>query len=338
MQRQPIVYILILNWNGWQDTILCLESILNLNYLSYRIVVIDNGSTDESISKLNDWSSGKLESNMYNLKNKPVQCLIYDRTIAEAGGIVEQELKINTLPSNQYFILIKSGTNLGYAGGNNIGIRYALKREVNYIWILNNDTIVEPDALQFLVDAMYSSENIGMVGSLILYANNPKIIWFAGGSINPWWGCSKHKGMGRNIVNTTFNICESDYLAGCSFLIRSAMIKQIGLMDESYFLYYEDTDWSIRARHAGWIILFNPSSKIYHKVSSKTLFRSPFQDYYLVRNMIKFTKKYYYCWLPFTYLYLIFHVILPKILHKQFKRLSFVIKAINDANLFKGKI
>ncbi|WP_242656389.1 glycosyltransferase [Desulfofundulus thermosubterraneus] len=169
----PSVFIIILNYNGWQDTVECLESVQRLTYPNYRIVVIDNGSTDGSMEKIKAWAAGELrvESKFftYDPSTKPVRWIEYDRVTAEAGGLPELEAEIEALPPNRRMVLIQTGANLGYAGGNNVGIRYSINSVSDYIWLLNNDTVVHKSALKTMVDIAEKVLRIGIVGSKILY-------------------------------------------------------------------------------------------------------------------------------------------------------------------------
>ncbi len=124
----PRVSIIILNWNGWRDTIECLESVFQIDYPNYYVIIVDNGSENESLVKIKDFCLGKIQNPSslfkYSLDNKPVKVLDYTRQDAESGG--GNEDLISYLPSNKRLILIKNEKNYGFSEGNNIAIRYAL--------------------------------------------------------------------------------------------------------------------------------------------------------------------------------------------------------------------
>ena len=196
------VYVLILNYNGWKDTIECLESILRNNYLCYQLIVIDNNSPNNSLRYIKAWAKGKMDiwikpdnqlrDLSYPPVPKPLPYVQYSREEAEKGGnpILELKTKRSTNAALKYpLIFIQSGDNLGFAAGNNVGLRYALSiNDFDYIWLLNNDTVVDKDALFQLIQKaeQYKNKgyNIGIIGSKLLYYENPKIIQGIAGKLN----------------------------------------------------------------------------------------------------------------------------------------------------------
>jgi len=249
---EPKVFIIILNWNGWEDTIECLESLKKIDYPNYNIVLADNGSTDESVLRLKDFCS-KYNEELFFLENQ---------------------------------------NNLGFAGGNNVGIKYALENQADYVLLLNNDTTVEPDFLTQLIKAAESDKKIGMLGPKINFYDHKDRIWFLGGKIN----CLLNQGThlyydqidSQNLPSEAF---EVDYFTGCALLIKKEVIKKIGLMWDGYFLYYEDTDWNLKAKKNGWKIIVAPKAKIYHKASRSTKPGSFSYIYYHTRNGLYLAKR-----------------------------------------------
>lgn len=186
------VYILVLNYNNANDTIECLKSLFNLNYANYEIVVIDNGSTNDSVIVLSNF-------------------------------IKESIMHI-------HFLKLKF--NLGYAGGNNRGIEFVRRRnDVDFIWILNNDTIVDENSLSNAVKHMLSCKNMGLCGSKLIYDWDRSLLQGIGGVYNKWFSCVSHCTDMKNIDNL-------DYVIGAAVLVRNEFINNIGLMSEDYFLYY----------------------------------------------------------------------------------------------------
>lgn len=245
----PEIYIIILNWNGWQDTVECVESCRKLNYPNFRILIVDNGSTDCS-----------------------------EAILRERFPDIE---------------IISTGENLGFAGGNNFGIKYVIKKGADYIWLLNNDTIVNAETLSALVEIANLDRKIGIVGSKIYYFDNPTKIWFAGGYINWDLGITEHFGIKEFDRGQYEVIKEVDFITGCSLLIKKEVIEKIGLMEEDYFLYYEDVEWCIRAQRAGYKTVYVPKSMLWHKVSaSGGGTESPLVLYYNCRNSMFFYKRY----------------------------------------------
>ncbi|PRX35677.1 hypothetical protein BX659_101171 [Orenia metallireducens] len=288
--EQPLIYIIILNYNGWQDTIECLESLQQITYSNYKVVIVDNNSTDKSIFKIKDWCNGILEINSefinYNKRLKPVNYIEYDKLAAENGGEESKEKQIEKIDSHRKLVIINSGKNLGFAGGNNIGINYALKNNADYIMLLNNDTVVDNKFVEPLIDSFKNETKIGIVGGKIYYYDNSQEIAFAGGKM------SLIKGSGYHFHDNRFkNSTEVSFLTGCLWLINSNIFKEIGLIDENYFLYLEDTDFCYQVQKAGYKLIYNPDSVIYHKEGKTTGKLSSLSLYYSSRNRPYFVHK-----------------------------------------------
>ncbi|MFH1612101.1 MAG: glycosyltransferase family 2 protein [bacterium] len=264
---QPKVYIIILNWNGWQDTIECLKSIEKNNCPNYQVVVVDNGSTNESVAKIKR------------------HC---ERAEGERGNLVE---------------IIENKENLGFSGGNNVGMKYALEKGADYVLLLNNDTVVDKSFLSALIAVGEKNSKAGLLGSKIYFYNSPivssvimseseesrsskNIIWFAGGNINYFSGKGFHIGLNKIDKGQYDQVKKVDYITGCCLLIKKELIDKIGFLDEDYFLYYEDTDYSWRAKKEGYDRLLVPQSKIWHKCSMGTQEGSPSYIYYHARNRL----------------------------------------------------
>ena len=292
----PRVSIITLNWNGWQDTIECLESLYQITYQNYDVIVVDNGSEDESIDKLEEYAEGKIkvESKFfeYDPSNKPIKIIEYAREEAEAGGGKEGE--IADLSSNKKLILIKNEKNYGFAEGNNIGMMYALKvLNPDYVLLLNNDTVVDKAFLGELVKAGMSYGRIGICGAKLLKMHNPKIIDSTGHILR----------MGRVVDRGTRKIDKGQYdnktdvigamAAAC--LYKREMLEDIGLFDRSFFTVYEDAELSWRAFRNGWNAKYAPNSIVYHKRGG-TRRRSNNISYMtnllLIRNTVTTVKRY----------------------------------------------
>lgn len=244
----PIVAIIILNWNGKVDTLECLASAVQLNYPNYKIVVVDNGSTDDSVDAI----------------------------------------------SKQYpeISILQTGANLGYAGGNNLGIRWALEHNADYILLLNNDTIVSPDLLSEFVNAANLLPPNSVLGAKILFYDKPDTLWFAGGRWNRQSSCFEHIGYGQ-IDAVEFNAySEVDYITGCALFSSATTFKEVGLLDEDLFLTYEETDWCYRAREINRKSIFVPNARLWHKVSSSFGgAESPLVTYFMQRNILLWAKR-----------------------------------------------
>ncbi len=197
------------------------------------------------------------------------------------------------------------GENRRFAGGNNAGIRHALRGGADLLLLLNNDTTVDPGYLGPMVDRIRSNPSIGIVAPKILYHSAPDVLWYAGGAISFWRGTMRHLGIREPDRGQRDVAAETDYASGCCLLTRKEMIDAIGLLDESYFMYTEDADWCMRARRAGYRILYEPRSKIWHRLSvSAGGHLSPFKLVNKARGTATFFLRYarWYHWLTLPWM------------------------------------
>ena len=272
-KKTPLVVIVVLNWNGRDDTVACLESLRGLRYRDARVLIVDNGSTDDSVAALND-------------RFPDLRCL-------------------------------QTGSNLGFAEGNNIGIRFALAEGADYVLLLNNDATVEPDALDRLVEAAESRPDVGIVGPKIYYAGEPRRVWFAGGMISPL-GRLGHEGWNRIDEGQWDTPRETGYVTGCAFLVKRRVLEKVGLFAPEYFLLFEEADLCVRARREGFRCWVEPRAVVYHKVSASFGGFSPQYYYYFVRNRLLFQRRHvisgrrwaarFYLWYYLTRLFVFFTV------------------------------
>lgn len=282
----PEVTIIILNWNGWDDTIECLESLYQITYSNYDIIIVDNHSKDKSIEKIKDYVNGNIRVKSkffnYNSKNKPIKILEYTKKESLANEIQYKD----DLKSDTKLIIIKNEKNYGFAEGNNIGIKYALKNlKPNYILLLNNDTVVDKDFLGELVRTGENSSDIGVVGPKICYYNEPNRLWSVGRKIGWWSGYLRS-------INSKF-VKEVDWVSGCAFFMRSSLIKKVGLLDSKLFFGWEDIDYCIRITRSNSKVVYNPKSVIKHKVSKsrEKLYKNQLLTHYnRIKNRFFFLK------------------------------------------------
>lgn len=266
--------IILLNFNSTDETIDCLKSLQTVSGEpdDIMIVVVDNHSSEQEVKKLETY--------------------IHDITNTQ---------KINTIH------FIKNSQNLGFSGGNNEGIEYALREQTEYILILNNDTVVSKDFLSHMQAEIKKDEKIGVVVPKIYFApghefhknryrvkEQGKVIWYAGGTIDWANVIGHHVGVDEIDTQDQYTASQStEYATGACMLVRSSVIKQVGMFDTDYFLYYEDSDLSMRIQKAGYTIMFVPSAVIWHKNAGSTGGSgSELQDYYITRNRLLFGFKY----------------------------------------------
>jgi hypothetical protein len=191
--------------------------------------------------------------------------------------------------------LLTSGRNLGYGGGNNLAIRYALDHGAGAVWLLNPDTIPEPSTLERLVETADARPDAGILGCRVLYAGvRPAKIWFNGGLID--WergGATSHRDDGlRDAAVPADGPAPADYVTGAAMLVRREVFEDIGLLPEDYFLYFEETDFNVRARRAGWEVLVEPRARMAHDKRSTGRLPAPYYVYYFVRNRLRFGSEF----------------------------------------------
>lgn len=255
----PSVWLIILNWNQSNITLDCLASVLKSDYTNYHIVVIDNGSTDNSVQSIHS-----------------------------------RFPSVNT---------IENESNLGVAVANNMGIRFALSNGAQYVCLLNNDTVIAPDMLSLLIQVAESHPKIAATGPKMYFFDEPEKIWCAGGTID-WKMGSIHKGNGEFDRGNESYPEPVAFIPSCALCIKAEAFKSIGLMDERWFIYYDDTDWCTRAVNKGWQIFYTPQAKLWHRVSAAMKIASPATDYYMTRNIFLFLYRNFkgvYLWRALSY-------------------------------------
>lgn len=288
------VYIILLNYNGWKDTIECVKSLSVVKGVDTRIVVVDNHSTDDSVEHLKSL--------------------------------------------DDQIILIRARENNGFSAGNNLGIRYAIGHNADYVLLLNNDTVAEQDFVTPLVEYASSHRDCGCISSRIYYFRDRNKIWYDGGTFHPYTCRAEHYRFNENGSPIT-GIHEAGFISGCCMLIPASVIRNAGYMDERYFLYVEDAEYSLRIQKAGYKLYWDADHFFYHKVSASTG-KSNMAEYYEIRNRYLLAKQYLTVFQRISMrLYnVIFYA--HKIRTKQYD-LRIVEKAILDAkhkNLGKQKI
>lgn len=296
MHDEKKLYIILLNYNGWQDTIECLESILKSNYKDYKIIIVDNNSTDNSVEHIISWARGdqeviykkntQLKELSYPPVKKPLNYIVYQYEEALSCDASKEKKNKNAL------IIIKSGVNGGFAFGNNVGIRYAMtKNDCDSILLLNNDTVINYNTLQNIVDAKTQYGDNALYGGRILYYDKPDTIWYDGGHFNEWLGKSYHIGENRK-NDFSSEVRRVNFITFCYILIPKNVLHKIGLIDERYFMYVEDLDYCYKAWKAGVTLYHVCNSLVWHKVGASSGSKTnPFSSYYNYRNSLLFRFK-----------------------------------------------
>ncbi|HMN75144.1 MAG TPA: glycosyltransferase family 2 protein [Burkholderiaceae bacterium] len=303
---QPRVWVVVVNWNGCSDTIECLESLLKYGGpLLSGVVVCDNQSSDGSVVRIAEW----LGSRGVRSREFAFDGSAFTRVGSETFDRADE--------CGSQVIIINTGGNLGFAGGNNVGIRYVRgSRGYEYIFFLNNDAAIGPGCIDAAVSRFAENQELGMVGCTILNKEPPEAVQaFGGASFQPWLARGSVIGAGAPIdrsVNRSLVESKLDYIHGAALMINRECLEKVGPMEEDYFLYYEEIDWAIRAKRAGYSLGYAQSALVFHKggatigSSSDDSKRSLLSEYYLVRNAVRFTKKFYphrsFTVLPFLWL------------------------------------
>lgn len=281
-QSAPAVLVLILNWNGWQDTLECLQSLQASTYVGAQVAVLDNGSSDGSLEQIAGWAAGAAEA---------VAVVRYDRSQAEAGGDVLHEAAVfGGLPPAQRLILIDNQENMGFAAGNNVGLRFALQRDYEYVLLLNNDTVVEATAIERLVQLLQEQQHLVGATPRIRYYDSDRI-WNCGGDLT-WYGSRKYHWHGRPAAATPQREWgRITFMTGCAAFLRTSLLHQVGLLTERFFFGEEDYEFSLRLQARGLALACCYEALVLHKVgrsiqrsSSQKVLRSSYV-YHLARSI-----------------------------------------------------
>lgn len=264
----PKVFVIVLNFNGKEDTRDCLDSLKSLiaDRGSVEIVVVDNGSTDGSV----------------------------------------EAIKKQILGSKFPVHLIENQENLGFAGGNNVGIKFALEKGADFVLILNNDTFVDPNLVGQLLRVAGPDKKAGVLGPKIYFASGfeyhqgrykpsdlGKVIWYAGGKTDWENILFSHRGVDEVDQGQYDQVEETGFVTGCAMLVKKEVFEKIGFFEERYFAYLEDVDFCERAKKAGFKLVYAPSAFLWHKIARTSGgIGSEVQDYYLTRNRLLFGFHY----------------------------------------------
>jgi GT2 family glycosyltransferase len=283
LRSSPHVAIIILNWNGWRDTLECLESLNEVDYPCLDVLVVDNGSRDDSVVMISEWARGHVPvyvELLCNPESKPATVAYFP---TKSGKGISR------------LFLIKLSDNVGFCAGNNIGMQWAIANGADYLLILNNDTIVTPGFLKPLIQAASTDSNVGLVGGVICYARDPQRIWFAGGRFDSFLETERIlDGYDVECLETGL-VVETDWVSGCMMMIPRQVYAQLGGFREDFFIWSEEWDYSLRVKMAGYRLVVATDARIFHKVGRSAGIMQPLSYYYGTRNRL-FLKKLYLSW------------------------------------------
>lgn len=340
LERSPKVYAIIVNYNGWQHCAECLLSLLNLSHPNFHVVVCDNHSNDGSWQKLLSFVRNKFPETA-SVRNRVVgnPCEASRIECFESYGAGES--RRGGAGNSPEIVLIRTRANLGFAGGNNVGICYALSAgDADYVWLLNYDTVVRSHALSAMIARMKAVPDAGICGSTILYYDDPRKIQSMGGArYLKWAGVGVQLGAKESWpieVRAESIENELSYVSGASMLVSRQFLETIGLMEEGYFLYFEEIDWARRA--AGrFKLAYAPDSIVYHKEGSAIgssrsgRRRSPQSFFWLTRSRLRFTAKYHPEAVPSVALYSLINCMQWALLNRNPRILLAGVKACGSA-------
>jgi len=267
-----MTYIIIINYNNSFDTIDCIRSLERARGF-FKVIVVDNGSSSTDYLKLKE----------------------FFQTINNASSYSIDELLLAGV-STQY-TLIRSEENLGFAGGNNLAIKIAIgQSDFQNILLLNNDTLVDTNFLEELTQFHKKNDGYHLIGGRIFFENKKDKIWYDGGRYNKYSTSVTHTNENKLLseISGDENPHETDFITGCLLFIPGNALQKIGLLDESFFMYFEDLDYCLRAKNEGFKLYHVPKSMIWHKIGSSSGGKlSVFAAYWLAKNRIKIAFKHH---------------------------------------------
>lgn len=297
-------WLVVLNWRNSVDTIDCLDSIVSANDRCIAgVVVCDNASGDGSEVRIRSWLENNASSFSEVKWSDGAFSSLRTAGCEASGGAIQ-------------FALVHTGANLGFAGGNNVGIRYVQQSgEFDYLLLLNNDALLTPGAVSRMVGRFDEGGQVGMCGCTVVYHHTPSQVQaYGGASYSPWLGRAAHIGAHfpveepRDAASVEARL---DYILGAALMISRPCLERTGLMEESYFLYFEEIDWATRAAREGFSLGYEPEALVYHKEggtigsSSRKGARSHLSEHYLILNRLRFTRKFYPWFLPSVFAFTI---------------------------------
>ena len=313
-----MISIIILNWQNWPDTLACLDSLQKLDYSGQiSIIVCDNASKDDSFAQILNWAKLHYASSEINVVNSPSQ------------------------HNNSPFTIIQTGANLGFAGGNNVGIRYALaNQQCKHLWLLNNDTVVDAHALSALAEYVTVHPQVALLGSTIIDYYQQDTVQCAGGCYYlPILTIFKQALAGQTLnkvmqCNATISF---DYVYGAAMFLNVKAVQEVGLLNEEYFLFYEELDYTQRLKRQGYVIGWCKNSWVYHKGSASVgsvhvanrdkLKRA---NYYENFSTLKYTANFYWYLLPIVMMTRFIGKSLALVLRRDFYLFTPLFKAYRD--------
>lgn len=305
LQINPRFAVILVNWRGAEDTIECLASLFCAPQTPY-VIVVDNDSQDGSIERIAAWAAGKAETPVKDPRHRRAEHASLSRPIETRVLHAPEWGEGPTTP----LTLIHSGGNLGFAGGNNTGLRFAMANPgIELFWLLNNDTIVDPAASGAVAAAFARNPRWGMAGTrLRLYHHPDRHQLINGQRFSRWTGSSVGIAAGSRAddpVSPGLVMAQTDFVCGASMIVTRPFLERVGLMEERFFLYYEEIDWTMRAS-GKFEIGYVDEAIAFHKEGGSAgsashlsgRIRSPLSEYHHIRSKMIFCRKHLPLLLP----------------------------------------
>ena len=296
---QSRVAIVLVNWNGWRECIECIDSVLAQAHDNFHLFIVDNDSQDQSIERIVAWCASPGADPVWRSQRGVVRYTDIAPGTAVPCQVVDSTNQ--TWPPDSdggRVTLIRSGGNRGYAGGCNVGMTVAGVANFEFFWFLNPDTVVERCALSELLEHAGSDPTMGIVGSTLLFYDRPEIVHaLGGGRLNRRNGYASHIGEGSpcSQVGTDGSVVERElaWICGASMLVTSRYIREVGPMEEDYFLYYEEADWAMRGT-GQFRFGFAPRSVVFHKSGANSSKIMPlFTAGFYYRSRLRFVHRFF---------------------------------------------
>ena len=301
-------YVVVLNYRGTEDTIACLASLMNSRGARFRVIVCDNASGDGSLEGISAWARGERPA------LRPDHARLARLVAADPSPVAFECIGEETAISGKWRVqvpltLVQNKENGGFASGNNVGIRLAMAQpDMHSLWLLNNDTLVEPDCLLRLRERLAECDERAVVGNRIHFFDDPYTIQALGGNrfdrltgaASESLGRFQPERLPRNIEHEE---AQLHYISGCSMLLPRAFLDEVGLMNDDYFLYYEEIDWFTRAEQR-FPCRIADRAVLYHREGSAIGSAnydggaSAFSEYHMYRSRLLFMRRYYPLYLP----------------------------------------
>jgi GT2 family glycosyltransferase len=295
---RPRVAVILVNWNAWRDCTECLDTLLAIAYPAFDVFLVDNESSDRSVENIAAWCERPARDAHW--KEFPGVEHISAKGAAIAFRVLQYGAGANEArppADGPCLTIVRSGGNLGFAGGNNVGLRCAGLEHYGYYWLLNTDTVVDAQALCKLVARAARSPSVGIVGSTLRYYGEPAFIQAMGGAtLDRSRFVTQHIGVHSPIAALPSDPRDVEsrmaYVVGASMLVSRAFVESIGYMQEDYFLYYEEIDWALRGI-GKFTLGYAPESMVFHKVGASSAKVAPlFSLRLMYRNRLKVVARF----------------------------------------------